>query len=119
MRVYTCILCPNGCDIACAENGGGIELAGALCGKGEAYVRQERSDPRRTLSTLVRVEGGERPLVGARITRAIPRDRIGDVMGVARAIRRRAPVARGETLCRDVLGLGCDLIAIDAVAAVR
>lgn len=113
MRTYTCIICPNGCEISLSGDESNPTLSGALCAKGAEYVRQERSDPRRTISSLVAVDGGERPLVSVRITSPIPRGRIADAMAAIKAMRIPAPVAIGDVLAADFLGLGCDLIAID------
>ncbi len=92
-------------------------FSGALCSKGLEYVVQELTDPRRTFSSLVKVEGGERPLVSVRITSAIPRERIPEAMAAIRRMRRIAPVRIGETLAENFLGLGCNLIAVDEVRA--
>ena len=116
MRDYTCIICPNGCEITPEREGDSWTFVGALCARGEAYVLQEMSDPRRTISSLVRVEGGVRPLVSARITKPVPRDRIGDVMRLVRSLSCRAPVRAGQVLATDLPG-GSDLIATDDVAA--
>lgn len=117
MRTYTCIVCPNGCDITVDENAVESTMNGALCAKGREYVRQELSDPRRTISSLVAVDGGERPLVSARITAAIARARIPEAMTVIKQIRVPAPVRAGQVLLADFLEPGCNLIAVDTVAA--
>lgn len=112
MRVFTCIICPNGCEMTCPDGDASVVL-GALCGKGKEYVRQELTDPRRTISSVALVDGGERPLVGVRITGPIPRDRIGEAMAAIRALRLEAPVGIGDVLAKNFLGTGCDLIAVD------
>lgn len=113
MRTFTCVICPNGCEMTCRESSGAPEVEGALCDKGKEYVRQELTDPRRTISSLVKVNGGKRPLVSVRITAPIPRDRIGDAMAAIKTMQRNAPVTIGEVLAANFLGLGCDLIAVD------
>ena len=38
-RVFTCILCPNGCEIeVCHEDGRVLETEGNKCKKGQQYV---------------------------------------------------------------------------------
>ena len=114
MRAYTCIICPNGCDIQPAQDSGEIVVSGALCSKGKQYVLQEMTDPRRTISSLARVDGGERQVVGVRLTAAIPKAKIAEVMGEIRKISLNAPVKRGQVVANNILGLGCDLITIDS-----
>ena len=115
-KTYTCILCPNGCEITVEHEGKEfLSCTGNLCPNGEKYVKQELTDPRRTIASSVLVEGGELPLVSVRLTAPVPRDRIFDVMARIRALRVRAPVQAGAVLEENILGLGSDLIATKTV----
>lgn len=110
-REFTCIVCPNGCSIRAELEGGAITaVEGALCPKGDAYVRQELTDPRRTIASSVRLEGGALPLVSVRLTAPVPKARLTDVMEAIKAARLRAPVRAGDVVLHDVLGLGADVI---------
>lgn len=68
MREFTCIICPNGCEIRAEieeKEGGAVEILsieGAACKKGNAYVEQELKDPQRNIATSVLVKGGILPL---------------------------------------------------------
>ena len=45
-RAFTCIVCPNGCEIEAEYKGGRVlAIAGNLCPKGVTYVTQELVDP--------------------------------------------------------------------------
>ena len=45
-RSFTCIICPNGCEITAEYEGDTVyAVQGATCPKGDAYVRQELTDP--------------------------------------------------------------------------
>lgn len=115
-KTYTCILCPNGCEITVEYEGQTFKsCTGNLCPNGEKYVQQELTDPRRTIASSVLVEDGELPLVSVRLTAPIPRDRIFDVMARIRSLRIYAPVERGTVLEENILGLGSDLIATRTV----
>ena len=55
-KQFTCIVCPNGCEIeAEVENGQVIAVTGHTCPRGEQYVRQELTAPRRTIASSVLV----------------------------------------------------------------
>ena len=60
MSEFTCIICPNGCEIRAEieeKEGGAVEILsieGAACKKGNAYVEQELKDPQRNIATSVR-----------------------------------------------------------------
>lgn len=117
-REYTCIVCPNGCDITAeVENGRILSVEGALCPRGRKYVEQELTDPRRNIASSVRVEGGTLPLASVRLSKPVPKGRIFDVMAEIRKIRVKAPVKAGEVVVENVLGLGSNIIITKNVDA--
>ena len=123
-RIFTCIVCPNGCEITAdyEENEGVVNVTavnGNLCPRGKEYVAQELTDPRRTIASSVRVDSGEFPLVSVRLTDPIPKNRIFDVMEEIRKCSVKAPVKTGTVLIHDILGLGSDVIITKDVEALR
>jgi CxxC motif-containing protein len=116
LREFTCICCPNGCTMeAVVEDGVLTKIAGNLCKRGRTYVEQELIAPTRTISTSVRVDDGELPLVSVRLTAPIPRERIFDAMAEIRKQRLTAPVVTGQVIIKDVLGMQSDVIATKTV----
>jgi len=113
IREMTCIVCPNGCRLTAqiGENGEILSIDGALCKRGEAYARQEIISPMRTISSSVRVMGGELPLASVRLNRPVPKKDIFRVMDEIRGVSLLAPVKAGTVVIADVLGLGSDVIA--------
>ena len=110
-RTFTCIVCPNGCEIETEYEGSNVlSVSGNLCPKGKAYVTQELIDPRRTISTSIRILGGALPLASVRLTNAIPKDRIFDVMNEINRQVLPAPVHIGDVVIHNVLGLDSDVI---------
>lgn len=122
-RTFTCIVCPNGCEVTAEyeEKDGCAELSsvsGNLCRRGAEYVAQELTDPRRTIASSVKVNGGEFPLVSVRITRPIPKNRIYDAMEEIKKCEAEAPLKAGEVLIHNLLGLESDVIITKDVEAV-
>ncbi|MBR1408545.1 MAG: DUF1667 domain-containing protein [Clostridia bacterium] len=110
-RTFTCIVCPNGCEIDAEYEGTNVlSVTGNLCPKGKTYVTQELVDPRRTIATSVRVTGGALPLASVRLTAAVPKARIFDVMREINQKTLDAPVHIGDVVISDILGLGSDVI---------
>jgi CxxC motif-containing protein len=110
-RTFTCIVCPNGCEIDAEYEGTNVlSVTGNLCPKGKAYVTQELIDPRRTIASSVRVLGGTMPLASVRLNRPVPKDRIFDVMAEIRRKTLQAPVRIGDVVIENVLGLGSDVL---------
>ena len=97
-RSFTCIICPNSCEITAECEGDTVyAVQGATCPKGDAYARQELTDPQRNIATSVLVEGGELPLA-------------------INTVRLQAPTAVGQVALADVCGLGADVIVTKNVA---
>ena len=95
VREFTCIICPNGCEITAelekTEDGACRirSIEGAACPRGKAYVEQELTDPRRNIATSISVEGGELPLTSVRLTAPIPKARIFNAMEEIRTSESR------------------------------
>lgn len=118
-RTFTCIICPNGCTIDTTINGEEITVAGNKCEKGEKYVKQELIDPRRTIATTVTIDHAELPLCSVRITNAIPKKAIMDVMKEIRKIHLTAPVHIGQIVLHNVCGYESDVIVTKEMPAVK
>ena len=123
LREYTCIICPNGCEITAQieemEDGSrhiGL-VEGAACPRGRAYVEQELRDPRRNIATSVLVKGGVLPLASVRLTAPIPRDRIFDAMKEIKKCVLTAPVEAGTILIHNLLGYESDVMVTRRVPA--
>ena len=116
MKTYTCIVCPNGCDIEVTLEGNEIvSLEGHLCPRGEEYVRNELTAPMRTIASSVLVKGGEMPLASVRTDRAIPKEKIGEVMEAIKKVTVTAPIEAGTIVLENVCGLDCNIIATRSV----
>ncbi len=115
-KLYTCICCPNGCDINVElEDGKIVSFSGNKCKKGEDYIKQEITSPYRTIASSVLVKGGELPLASVRTTKAIPKDRIFSVMDEIRKVVLTAPVEEGTTVISNVCNLDSDIIVTRSV----
>ena len=118
IKEYTCIVCPNGCDIRAEvpEDGGDVRIEGARCSRGKAYVLQELKDPRRTISTSMAVRDGELALASVRLTSPIPLARISEAVEQIHKIVLDAPVAAGDKIIRGLLDMDCDVVVTRSVA---
>ena len=111
-RELVCIMCPNGCLMKIGYEGSELKTCtGNMCHKGLDYARNEITDPKRNFASLVKVIGGDMPLVSVRLSAVIPKDRIFDVEKEIWKTEVKAPVHRGQCIIHDILGLGADVIA--------
>mgnify|MGYP001548343742 CR=1 FL=1 len=106
-RKIICVRCPRGCEITTTVDGYGMfEVDGAVCRLGREYVESELTDPRRILTTTVRVKGGVRPLVSVWTPEPMPKEAILELAEELRAVELVAPVQAGETVIKDWRGTG-------------
>lgn len=112
-----CINCPLGCNLTVDIIEGEIRgIAGNTCSKGREYAVRELTDPRRAVTSLVRVKGGERAVVPVKTTTDIPKERIMDCIRALKAVQLDAPVSRGDLILSDVCGSGADVVATADIA---
>ncbi|HWQ21129.1 MAG TPA: DUF1667 domain-containing protein [Clostridia bacterium] len=112
----TCIVCPTGCKVRVVKEGTRvIEVSGNTCKRGEVYAAQEAVAPRRTLTTSIKVTGGDFALVSVKSAAPVPKGRLFDVMKAVQKLQMTAPIQVGDVVVHDVLGLGVDLVATRAV----
>lgn len=118
LKEYTCIICPNGCDImAEIVDGKILSVEGATCKRGHDYVDQELTNPHRNIASSILLEGGVLPLVSVRLSSPIPKGKIFDVMASIKKAHLKAPVHGGQVAIADVLGLGINVIVTKNVVA--
>ena len=110
----TCIVCPIGCqlEIDTDINGKIIGITGNTCKRGSDYATNEFTDPRRTLTTTVRISGSQTDvLLPVRTSAPIPKNKLFEAMETASKIEATAPLKMGDIVCHDFIEAGIDLIA--------
>lgn len=108
----TCTTCPVGCVVAVDGDGTSVaSMEGAACKRGEKYATAEYTHPERILTSLVKVEGADVPLVPIRSRRPVPKDMLFKCMDVIRTVSLRTPVKAGDVVVADICGTGVDMVA--------
>jgi thioredoxin reductase/CxxC motif-containing protein len=92
-----CTCCPNGCALVAKHlNSGELAIEGALCKRGNEFGIAESTDPRRTLTTTIRVSGGRYPLVSVRSAVPVRKAELKSLVKSLRAVTITAPVYCGD-----------------------
>ena len=111
-KEFVCIRCPLGCNITVETEGADIKnITGNTCPRGADYVTKELTDPRRIVTSLVRVKGGELPVVSVKTAADIPKDKIEDCIKALKGIELTAPVHMGDVVAENVCGTGVNIVA--------
>ena len=109
---YLCIGCPLGCRLEVeADNGHIVEVRGFTCKRGEEYAKQEHTEPRRMVTTTVRVNNGIWAKLPVKTTAAIPKEKVIELCQQLRQVNVTAPIHIGDTILSNVLDLGVDVVA--------
>ena len=69
------------------------------------------TDPQRMLTSTVRIEGGELPLLPVVSKTTLPKGKILDCAAALRGVTVQAPVKTGDVIAANILGLGVDIVA--------
>lgn len=112
-----CICCPVGCLITVKkEEDGSLVITGNTCQKGEAYARSEMTAPVRTVTSMIRVQGGCGKVVPVKTAAEIPKGKIEECMREIQAAYAAAPVKVGDVLIENTAGTGISVIATGNMA---
>lgn len=107
-----CIGCPLGCVVTAKKmKNGTLEISGNTCPKGEAYARNEFTEPVRMVTSLIRVVHGTHHVVSVKTSAEIPKDKIFSCMKEIKEAVVEAPVRVGDVLISNVADSGVDLVA--------
>jgi len=111
-RNLTCINCPMGCALAVElEDGKIVKISGYTCKRGEEYAIREITNPRRTVTSIIPVTGGDLDMVSVKTKTDIPKNKIKDCMLALKDLKVSAPVSIGDIIIPDVCGTGVPVIA--------
>ena len=116
-RNLTCIGCPMGCSLTVTlQDGTPTNITGNTCKKGDEYARKEVTDPRRIVTSTMRVLDGAAPVVSCKTASDIPKGMIFEVVEAIAHCSPAAPISLGEVLLADVCGTGVNIVATKSVA---
>ena len=101
-----------GCALTVVSDQNAVEsIEGNGCPKGIAYAKSEISDPRRMLSSTIKVRGGIHPVVPVHTRNPIPRKCMFELLDQLKQTELEAPVKMGQIVLTNIRGTGVDVIA--------
>lgn len=107
MHNLICIVCPRGCHLKVEDN----NVSGNFCKRGELYAIKELSNPERMLTSTVEIVSDDIKRLSVVTSKPIPKDKMFDVMNEISHVKVKAPIAVGEIVISNVLGLGVDIVS--------
>ena len=107
-RELICTNCPIGCPLTVEfEDGKILSITGNTCKNGITFGTNEVLCPKRTITTIVRMENrnGMLPV----------KDRMFEFMGIINGTVAKAHVKCGDVIISDIGGTGIDIVATKTV----
>lgn len=103
-----CIMCPMGCPLTIEEVNGEIVVSGNTCKRGAMYGKEEYTHPKRSITSLVKMQSGG--VASCKTTCTVPKERIFDVVAFIGSLCVSDDVKIGDVVATNVLGLGADIV---------
>lgn len=111
MRNITCTVCPMGCSLVVSKVDGEYKVEGNTCKRGAKYGVDEVTNPRRVITTTVKLNGGYLNLLPVKTNDSVPKELMFEIMKLLDNVEVNAPVNVGDVIVKDVLGTGVDVVS--------
>ena len=111
MRNITCTVCPMGCSLVVSKVDGEYKVEGNTCKRGAKYGVDEVTNPRRVITTTVKLNGGYLNLLPVKTNDSVPKKLMFEIMKLLDNVLVNAPVNVGDVIVKDVLGTGVDVVS--------
>ena len=108
MKELICIMCPKGCHLTVDDE---LNVTGNTCPRGVTYGKQEVTDPRRYLTSTVRLDSKNYRRLPVISSGDLPKDKVSEVVKYLDTVVVRPPVNVKDVVVENVLGLGVDILA--------
>jgi len=110
MKNLYCIECPVGCELRVIGTGSHTSIEGNKCAKGEEFAISETSNPMRILTTTVRTNFPDIPVISVRTAEEIPKTLLMSAMQVLSEVTVEKELGCGDVVVDNLLGSGVSVI---------
>lgn len=114
-REITCIVCPKGCQMIVNNIDGQYIVEGNSCIRGAKYGVDEVTNPKRMITSTVRLEGAYLNMLPVKTSSSVPKDLVFEIMNILSTIKITAPVKVGDIIVKDVLNTGVDIVSTKTI----
>lgn len=114
MKELICIVCPRGCHLR-VDEANDYAVTGNSCPRGAAYGRAELTHPTRVLTSTVRIDGAIHRRCPVKTDRAVPKEKLFEIMDALNGVTLTAPVVLGQVVLENAAGTGANVITTRAM----
>ena len=109
-----CIGCPRGCRLEIEMEGEKITVRGNSCPKGEAYAKQEMTNPRRVVTAVIHSTSPKIPWIPVKTSAPYPKAQIAPLLNRLYTMTVSVPIHCGDILLENVDGSGIHVVATES-----
>lgn len=105
-----CIVCPEGCHLS-IDLDEDFQTTGNKCKRGPVYGKQELTDPKRTVTSTVCIEGASYSRLPVKTYSPISKNLVFECIREINKVKVKSPVKMGDIIIQNVLNTGINIIA--------
>ena len=111
-KELTCIICPVGCNLRINSiDGCSYIIKGYKCKKGKLFAEEEVIDPRRIVTTTIKIDSKKFNRLPVKTNKPVPKDEILNFVKEIKKIKAKPAVKIGDILSRNILNCGVDIVS--------
>ncbi|MTI49599.1 DUF1667 domain-containing protein [Sporosalibacterium faouarense] len=109
--IIVCTSCPLGCKISIEKCDSGYKVIGNNCRRGEVYVIEELTNPKRIVTSTVKINKSSISRLPVRTDKPISKEKIFDCINEINKVEICAPVNIEDIIISNILGTNANLVA--------
>lgn len=111
-RDLYCIICPNGCKLKIMmEDNSIVDINGQKCNRGKDYALQEIKNPKRIVTSTVKLVDSKKILLPVRSNTSISKDLLSEAIKEIDGVNVSPPIKCGDIIIENILNTGVNIIA--------
>lgn len=110
-KEFTCIVCPMSCSLTVYQEGDNIIVEGNSCKRGKVFGENEFINPKRILTTTVKVDGSFVKRLPVISSDEIPKNKIFECVKELYKISVKPPIKLGQVIMENICGIGVNIVA--------
>jgi len=110
-KEFTCIVCPVSCNLLVEAIDGKIVVSDNQCKRGLIFGENEFKNPKRMLTTTVKITGSSVKRLPVISLDEVPKDRLIELAELLYKMTVKSPISRGDIVAKNIGNTGVDIIA--------
>lgn len=110
-KEFTCIVCPVSCNLIVEEIDGMLTVKNNQCKRGLVFGENEFRNPKRMLTTTLKITGSSVKRLPVISLDEVPKDRLIELSKLLYKVTVKSPIYRGDIVAKNIGNTGVDIVA--------